>query len=257
MNVYGYSQFTELLNKNPGIAKGIIIDTNILVAATYDLDKFNEDALIFLDCLVAEKIPLFCNVNIRSEFLEIHRRILFSEAILDFERDCKKNLLSPTLSSMLTNYRMKYERRQKNKPDEPPLKLSESEIKDFKMEMVQIKSNTKDLWTELCESRIGNKLGEVWSETEKSLNLNFLSLREDDQRFHLNEKPNWDSVTTLMSSRGLSSSDSMILNMFFVSKFEAIASSDVDIAYAVITENRNNKICIIPNSLLRVITDMI
>lgn len=40
-------------------------------------------------------------------------------------------------------------------------------------------------------------------------------------------------MTDLISKYGLSSSDAMILNMFLCSKFEAVASSDVDIALAV------------------------
>lgn len=213
------------------------------------MDKFNEDALAFLDLLIDKEIPLFCNVNIRSEFLELHRRILFSEAILDFETDCKKHLLPPTLANMLTNYRKRHERKAAAKPDEPPAKLSEFDIKEFKMEMIQISSTTKDLWTELCENRIGNKLGEIWNDTVNSLNLNFLSLHEEDQYLYLNEKPDWDRVTHLMSTYGLARSDAMILNMFFVSKFDAITSSDFDIGHAVIIENKNQKICILPDNL--------
>ncbi|GIL17073.1 MAG: hypothetical protein BroJett040_08240 [Oligoflexia bacterium] len=253
MNIWGYSDLGNLLKKIPNLKNGIIVDTNILISATYELDKFNEVALDFIDLVIENKIPLYCNVNVRSEFLEIHRRILFSEAILDFEKDCQKDLLPSTLASMLTTYRNKYERRQKNNPDSP-LRLSEAEIKEIKLEMLHVYGTKNNLWHELCEDRIGDKLVNIWLDTKSALNLNFLSLREEDQRLHLNEKPDWDGVSRLMSSHGVSSADAMILNMFFSSKFEAIATSDIDIALAVKTENRAGKVCILPDKAKSKIT---
>ena len=86
MAIWGYSELDSLLVKNHMAHNGFLVDTNILVSATYDLDKFHDDSADFIEKIINKNIPLYCNVNIRSEFLEIHRRILFSEAILDFER---------------------------------------------------------------------------------------------------------------------------------------------------------------------------
>lgn len=153
----------------------------------------------FIDTCISLEIPLFRNVNIRSEFLEIHRRIIFSEAILDFEKQCKKTLLPTDLVNDLNAFRTRYERRLVSKPNKTPLKLSDSEIKEFKINMVQIQGLQKDLWTELCSDRIGNKIAEIWQKTEQKLGLNFLSLREEDREKHLNQKPEWSEVTDLIS----------------------------------------------------------
>jgi hypothetical protein len=250
MALWGYSELDELLKAHPNAKKGFLIDTNILVAATYDLDKYNEIAVNFIDSLADREIPLYCNVNIRSEFLEIHRRIVISEAILDFEVKCDKTMLPPELASELTSYRNSYERKRKNKPDEPPRKLSESEIKAFKLMMVNIQGNSgDDLWTEFCDNNIGTQIIELWEETEIEFGLNFLSLRKEDQELHLNQKPEWEDVVKLMSNPGLSSADAMIVNMLYVSKFEVIASSDVDIAIALKKSRLSDKHAIVPDEL--------
>lgn len=250
MALWGYSELDTLLKAYPNAKKGFLIDTNILVAATYDLDKYNEIAVNFIDSLADREIPLYCNVNIRSEFLEIHRRIVISESLLDFEEKCNKAKLPPKLASELTSYRNSYERKRKNKPDEPPRRLSESEIKVFKLMMVNIHGNFgNDLWTEFCNNNIGTKIIELWEETEKGFGLNFLSLRKEDQELHLNQRPEWEDVVRLMTNPALSSADAMIVNMFFVSKFEVIASSDIDIAIVLKKSTLSDKHAIIPDAM--------
>lgn len=247
MKVWGYSDLGILLRQHPGVKNGIIVDTNILVSATYDLDIFHEQAFDFLDLIIEDEIPMYCNVNVRAEFLEAHRRIIFSEAILDFEEDCDKAATPPDLVSLLTNYKNRALRRKRDRPDGPPIKLSEAEIKEFKIKMIKVQGRKKNLWSELCDEKIRNKLDMVWDKTEKALGLNFLSLRHEDRERYLNEKPEWSDVTRLIGKHGISSSDAMIVNMFFVSKFEAIASSDKDIGFVVKGENRNAKHCLLPD----------
>lgn len=256
MALWGYSELDALLKTHPNANKGFLIDTNILVAATYDLDKYNEIAVNFIDSLADREIPLYCNVNIRSEFLEIHRRIVISESLLDFEEKCDKAKLPSELASELTSYRNSYERKRKNKPDEPPRKLSESEIKTFKIMMVNVHGNRgDDLWNEFCDNNIGTKIIELWEETEKDFGLNFLSLRKEDQELHLNQKPEWEDVVKLMTNPALSSADAMIVNMFFVSKFEVIASSDVDIAHAVLINKTSGKHAVVPDEVKSALTE--
>jgi len=250
MALWGYSELDTLLEAHPGAGTGFLIDTNILVSSTYDLDRFNEIAAECMDRLIERAIPLYCNVNIRLEFLEIHRRIVISDSLLDFEHRCTKALLPPHLASELTNYRNSYERRRKKRPDEPPLRLSDTEIKSFKFMMLKILGrNGDDLWTEFCQKYVGSQITELWNETERGFGLNFLSLRKEDQERHLHRKPDWDDVIRFMSNPGLSSSDAMIVNMFFASKFEVIASSDFDIAIAVKKSGLKEKHCLIPDEL--------
>lgn len=247
MALWGYSELSRLLNKHAGIKTGVILDTNILVSATYEPDRFHDDAIDVVDRLIENKIPLFCNINVRIEFLEIHRRILFSEEILDFEAIADKSKLPASLASMLTTYRNKYERKLKAKPDEAPLRLSDPEIKGFKFEMLQVKSEKGNLWTELCENKISSKILDIWNETEQEVGVNFLGLGSIDHKSYLIKNPEWNDAVNLMSKHGLASSDAMILNMYLCSIFETIVSSDSDIAIAIKNENHSNKHCLLPD----------
>lgn len=249
MALWGYGELDALIAAHPNVKNGLLIDTNILVAATYELDKFHEPAMDLIDALIGRSIPLFCNVNIRAEFLDIHRRIIFSEGIIGFERVCEKALLPPDLAGDLSTYRRRYEQHEKNKPEHPPLRLNDFEIKNFRGKMLQVRGANTDLWSELIVHQVSTKISDIWKKTEDRLGLNFLSLRKEDQERHLNRKPDWDDVEKLMSNPGLSSSDAMIVNMFFASKFEVIASSDADIAIALQRSGLRDKHCLIPDDL--------
>ena len=140
MTVWGYKELSTLIGKNAGIKSGVILDANVLISATYELDRVHEQAIEFIELLIKDHIPMFVNVNARSEFLEVQGRIIFSEVILDFESRTDKKMLPPSLAGKLTKFRNKYERRLREIPSEPPTRLSEAEIKEFKMEMVQVYS---------------------------------------------------------------------------------------------------------------------
>ncbi|MBS1983537.1 MAG: hypothetical protein JST16_05135 [Bdellovibrionales bacterium] len=248
MTVWGYSDLESFLKQVPAAKNGILLDANVLISATYDLDRVHDEAAEFFELLIAKQIPLFVNVTARAEFLEIHRRIIFSEVILDFEREVDKSILPSSLAAKLSQFRNRYERKLKDKPNDPPVRLSEAEIKDFKFEMIQVSSPKGDLWTELCENRVANQLSTIWEEAEEALGLNPLGARGEDKEY-LNLAPSWTDAEKLMSKHGLASSDAMILNIFLCSKLEALVSSDFDLGLAVEKEKLANKHCLVPDDV--------
>jgi predicted nucleic acid-binding protein len=249
--VWGYGDFFSLLNKHENMRTGLIIDTNVLIAATYEFDNAHEEAYEFLSLAVEQEIPLHCNVNIRAEFLEIHRRIIFTEALLDFEDEMDKKKLPFELIKKLNSLRSQSEKRKKN--TKPPLRLGEADIKTFKLLMSSVTYGTKDLWSSICQGVIIGKLGAVWSAAESELGLNFLSLRKEDQVRYFYESPEWEQVVQLVEGQGLSSSDAMIVNLFLKSKFEGIITSDLDVALAIdkLSKSRPSKIVFIPDKLAK------
>ena len=141
--VLGYSEFLSTLNKKPSLKHGLIVDTNVLISATYDSDNFFEPTAQFFDYLIEQEIPIYCNVSVRAEFLEIHRRIIFTEALIDFFRDIDRTLLPTDVSAQLG----KWSANNKRRIDEqrPPLRLSEADIKKIKLELIQIVDGEKSL----------------------------------------------------------------------------------------------------------------
>ncbi|MBC7457085.1 MAG: hypothetical protein H7235_02315 [Bdellovibrionaceae bacterium] len=183
----------------------------------------------------------------RAEFLEIHRRIIFTEALIDLFREVDRTLLPTNVSAQLG----KWSANNKKRIDEQrsPLRLSEADIKKIKLDLMQIIDVEKNLWASLCENKIGNKLESLWSKTENELGLNFLSTRDEDSSPLFNSSPKWSDAVRLIEKHGLSSSDAMIVNMFFCSSLEAIVSSDQEVAHIIGQSELHEKICFVPDSL--------
>lgn len=247
--MWGYSDFTDLLERRPLLENGVVVDTNVLISATYDFDIFFERTTELLDILIENKIPLYCNVNVRAEFLEIHRRIIFTEALLSFEAETSRASLSLDLSRKLSSLRSN--QRAREKEGRAPVRLSEADIKRFKLLMLRERGSAGNLWRTLCRDFVGGQLAGIWTDTVEKVGLNFLSLRQEDQDNYMSSSPDWERAVALMGNEGISSSDAMILNMFQSSKFDAILSSDADIGISVSGLNRIDKICVLPDTIVK------
>ena len=73
----------------------------------YPLDNFNEHAEAF-KILTEFEVPIYTNVNIRSEFIEFYRRVIIPEALIDLLEDSGENLqpmILQKLKSLRTRYR--------------------------------------------------------------------------------------------------------------------------------------------------------
>lgn len=247
--LWGYSDFLKLLNQRPKIKEGLVVDTNILISATYDGDTFFDQTNELLDLIFENKVPLFYNVNVRAEFLEIQRRITFTDALLSFESQTKLATLPLELSKKLSSIRSNQKKREDD--GRKNFRLSEFDIKEFKALMIQESLPSGNLWREFCLQYIGNQLFAAWDDAVKNFGLNPLSLRAEDHDKNIPMPPSWEDAVELMSTEGLSSSDAMIVNMFQASNFEAILSSDADVGTAVERIKRQNKICILPDRVLK------
>lgn len=249
--IWGYSEIKQLLEQYPAVQKGVLVDTNVLISATYELDSFHEETINFLDQLIDYKIPLFCNVNVRSEFLEIHRRIIFTEALLSFESVTKGSSLGLDFRKKLSSLRSNQKKREDQ--GRASVRLSESDIKIFKSLMLQEDGGT--LWNKFSSEYIGENLIDIWNFAVDKIGLTSISLREQDQSKYILTYPEWEDAVRLMSRHGLSSSDAMIINIFRSSVFTAILSSDSDIGISISQLNMPNKICILPDNVLQSILE--
>jgi predicted nucleic acid-binding protein len=249
-HIWGYSNFYNLLKKQESLKTGLIVDTNVLISATYEPDLLHDDTIEFLDLVMEQQIPLYCNVNVKSEFLEIHRRIIFTEALLDLEKIVDKQNDPPQLVKKLISLNTQNEKRKKQTG--VPLRLSEADLKTFKLILGSIENNKGNLLTTFCQDRISGKLSAVWQALEEGFGLTFLSLRKGDHDKHFSEGPSWKDAVALMELPGLSSSDAMIINIFMKSKFSAIITSDLEVAHAVsrLSAEGGSKIALVPDKLV-------
>jgi predicted nucleic acid-binding protein len=246
-NIFGYSDLETILVKSQDKPLNLMVDTNILISSVYDSDKFYDETEKFLDSIADQDCALYCNVNIRSEFLEIQRRIIFTEGLLDFEANKPKD--TPfQLKGMLSSLRSNQDKRDQNQK-RSPLRLADPEIKKFKKEMSRIKYEGNDLWSQFCADKIGNKLQDSWVSIESKLDLNFISTTDPESQTLFITHPKWKGLVKIMESMGLASADAMVLNMFLCTKFEILLSSDFDVGLACAKINKPSKIVILPDSV--------
>lgn len=243
-----YSDLIFTLTERPELNSGIVADSNVLISATYESDRAHDQTVEFLDLLSEQQIPVFCNVNARAEFLEIHRRIIFTEALLDFARTASKAKLPTEIANRLHSL-ITRAAAVESSGQGSPLRLSEPEIKWFKMRLVKVSAEGINLWEQICSEKVGNKIGHVWDRAVDELGLNFLSLRKEDADPHIVQSLEWSGVVGLIEKYGLSSSDAMIMNLFLSSNFAALVTSDLEVAYTLASMPNLTKICFLPDRL--------
>jgi predicted nucleic acid-binding protein len=246
-NILSYSEVRASESIRKALTGGLIVDTNCLVSATYFADDFFEITSEFFDFLVKIKSPLYCNVTVRSEFLEIYRRIIFTEALLDFESKVQKSHLPLNLAKKLSSMRSNQGKRDKD--DRKPLRLADAEIKNIKIEMMQIKGRSGNLWENFCKSFVSNKLASEWSRIVDDFGLNSLKTSDANTQHLFDSFPKWKNMVLLMEQQGLSSSDAMILNIFQSTNINYILTSDLDLGLALINLKLPSKFVILPDTI--------
>ena len=158
--------------------------------------------------------------------------------------------LAKKLSSLRTN------QSKRESSDRKPLRLADADIKAFKMLMRAESTGSGNLWEAFLNQYIDDKLFAAWDDVVEAFGLNFLSLRQEDKDSFISIPPEWDQTVKLMSEEGLSSSDAMIVNMFYSSKFEGLLSSDADLGIAVSNRKVGDKICVLPDQILENLMDL-
>jgi predicted nucleic acid-binding protein len=63
--------FEESLQRFPIFKQGCIIDTNVIFAESYPNDNYNAWAEEVFEVLHRNLIPVYTNMNVRSEFIDL------------------------------------------------------------------------------------------------------------------------------------------------------------------------------------------
>ncbi len=224
---------------------GCLVDNSILFALSYPLDTFNEEAEKAFNILSKNSIPAFTNVNIRTEFIELHRRVAIPEALIDLLEDSEK-LLDTELAQQLKSLRTSYRKAQK---EEKSYKLDDRSIKKYRNLLKKYELGEKDGWEQFCEDYLTGAVQSIWDTTVKQWNLNFISLRATEKHPLIKEDVTWENMVKLVERFGLGSMDAMILNLFRCSTLSVLLTADEDLAYAAEKLKLKDKFVFVPNSL--------
>lgn len=231
------SQLGTLLEKYPEIKNGCLLDTNILISASLPIDPRNDAAEELIAELERLEIPVFSNVNIRSEFLEIQRRVLIPECLIEFyENDYDlDSFVDQKLKSVQTSYR-------KSLDNKKIYKFSDDRIKEFRELLSATTINGKNGWLYFCETYLAPQILAVWDEVVELCGLNFIKIRDGEDHPLLTSKVSWSGVNDLIGNYGIGSSDAMIVNLLLSSRLKIVATSDGDIQYLGKVLNKKYKL---------------
>lgn len=246
--VLKYSDFLFLCNNVPAIKRGLFIDTNFLISVSYELDRFHDESRELYEIIKEENVNLFCNVNVRTEFLDIHRRIIITDALISANKD--ENLKKIIPFFLKTKIKSLESRRSYAEAgNKTPPKLSDYDLKFYAAEFFKIKPNDENFWIYFCKIFLNGQLTNIWNYAESNFNLKFLSLRKDESKEFIDYEPDWQNVINIIETYGISSSDAMIINMFLCSKFNFILTNDREVARIIDMLNIKDKFVIVPDQL--------
>jgi len=238
-------RFSEILEShNKEKISGCFIDTSVLVAATYDLDLFHDVTSSAFDLLAELKIPTFSNINVRSEYLEQQRRILFPECLCDFLQDFN-TILDERLLFKLQSHRNNYRRKIENKQS---AKMDAAQIASFCDLLAQFSSEKTNGLDAFSQNYFIKRFFPVWSFVTQSFDMTFISIRSNDKNEFLNSTPTWEEATAITGRHcQIGFNDSMILNMFLCSKIPVLITADLRMAQVAELESKGEKIIFVPD----------
>lgn len=242
--VINFSDILKASHEHHQIKNGCIVDTSILFAGSYDLDIFNTMTVELFDFLAELEIPLYTNINIRAEFIDLHRRVLIPEGLASLFSFAGKTL-DPFLYSKLQVVATKLN---ESKNSGQPYKFNEENIKEWRRRF-RVYNGRTDAWKKFCADYLQGKIENIWDETCDLLNINFLSIRESDKPKWLNTDLSWEDMASIVGQYGIGSFDAMIINLFLNSHFSAIITADKEIAYVIDSIKPSGKFVIVPDKL--------
>ena len=236
----------DQLEKSPN---GCLVDTNILFALNNSCEKFHEDAQKSF-CFVREKkhIPVYTNVNIKLEFIDLLRRLIIPKHLMGLYQN-KEDLgleIKKKLESLKDNLN-------KSELELKTFKLSDWDIKEWRRLLSKIFNHkgreNKNAWEIFCSDYLSGALSDIWYETEKQWDMKLLSYKTDKALFI--KEPEWNDMISFVEKFGIGSSDAMILNFFLCSKIPLLLTADRDLLYAIEKSNLfKNKIIAISDTFI-------
>jgi predicted nucleic acid-binding protein len=121
------SDLEKFFQTHPDAKHGCIVDTNVIFATSYPLDNFNEWGEEVFNELHRLQVPIYTNQIVRSEFIDLNRRVVIPEGLVDFFEDYS-GTLEDEVESKLRSLKT---RKRKAEVEEKTFKLSDSEINEF------------------------------------------------------------------------------------------------------------------------------
>lgn len=228
--------------------KGAILDTNILISASYEMRDSHSEVVNLWALLQKKNYRLFATVNTRSEFLEFQRRLILTENLFDITVAASRVKIShrakariQTLKgSLMTSVLADAEKDQV---------FNESQLKKIKKEFSAGPHSGQKSWLDVCDLYLKNQIA-LADQDLIDRDVEYISPNEPTQANLFNTSISWDSAIDICEKAGTAFSDSMILNALKSSKLLFIVTLDFDIGYAALSDP-NMKDVVVPDRLYK------
>jgi len=242
-----FSKIDQILQSSGG--SGCLVDANLLVASTsLEPHPFYDDAAFLFEKFSQYEVPLYTTVTVRTEYLDVIRRQIITEKLMEIYADSSRFKLAEAVKKELKTHRTWLDvQAAKN---ELPI-LPDQRIKSCKQAFDPRNHSGKLGWMAFCDTFLKGQLIIHWEKLQNELGINYLQLRGSESEKYLLRPIEWEAMYAISEQSGVSSNDAMILNAFATSKFEVLATADYDVGYAVLAGNFGGKICLVPDRLYR------
>jgi hypothetical protein len=225
------TELPALISSRPELQRGCVVDTNALFAGAMPLDRLNEWAERVFRQLHSLQIPIFTNINIRSEFMDLQRRVLVPEGLVTLYDRSDKATMDSALKAQLKSLKTA---KDEAAATEKLYKFNDQQMKKYRT-LLGASAGPTGLngWDAFCQSYLHPFIMGAWDEAVADLKVQFVGTRAIESREHFHRDPSWNEMTDVIGRFGIGSSDAMIVNFFLCSKFPLIVTGDEDVAYAV------------------------
>lgn len=205
------------------------LDTNILFSYSYDTDIFHDEVLDIFSVIKEQDAKIYSNITTRSEFIELQRRIIITEALTWVANKTYGIKLESSIAKKLKSHTTKVRRRAN---EGNPWMLSDNDIKEFKKVLSISTEESNNVWLEVCSDNLGALLKKSFEVISRYIKLEYISLRADYQSPEVISEVSWEGMCKIIETTGLSTNDAMILNIFQNTDIPFLFTSDFDVVYA-------------------------
>jgi hypothetical protein len=239
-----FQKYVGDLRRRPDFFGGAILDTNILIAMSYEVKKEHEWVSELLDIALEEGFRLFATVTTKSEFIEFHRRLVMTESLIDLA-DPHSEIKIHKAGKAAINVATGSMRANAKRGGDPV--FTDTQLKNIKRSFSAGPHSGYAGWLKICKEILSGKLSEI------VLRLNVRDVEyvspHDPQTNIFNRTLEWDAAIKLSEMTNISVSDAMILNALHATKCPFIISLDFDIGYAALSDSAHKDVVMPDNDV--------
>lgn len=246
--VVPFSEFQKYIMElrcRPDFFAGAILDTNILIAMSYEIKREHERVIELLGIAAEENFRFFATVTTKAEFIEFNRRLIMTESLIDLA-DPHSKVKIPRAGKSAIDVATGSMRANAKRGGDPV--FTDTHLKNIKRAFSAGPHSGHIGWLTICREVLSGRLGEIESLLD-TRGIEYIS--PHDRQREVFERPlEWNDAIKISEVTNISVADAMILNALQATKRQFIISLDFDIGYAAFCAS-NGKDVVMPDDDVR------